>query len=141
MKRLDYRATWDEAFGDYLANLSVSKPVIATGDFNVAHTEIDLARPKPNYNKTSGYTQKEIDGLDYILEKANLVDSFRELHPDRRDIYSFWNQRFRARDRNVGWRIDYFLVSEALMPQVTTAEIHDDVMGSDHCPVSLEIDI
>ncbi len=141
LKRLDYRADWDKAFAKYLKVLTDKKPLIVTGDFNVAHTEIDLARPKPNYNKTAGYTQKEIDGLDNILESCNLIDSFRALHPDVTDKYTFWNQRFRARDRNVGWRIDYFLVSESLMPKVTAAEIHDEVMGSDHCPVSLEIDI
>jgi len=141
MKRLEYRAEWDKAFAEYLSNLAKTKPLIATGDFNVAHTEIDLARPKPNYNKTSGYTQKEIDGLDYIMEKADLIDSFRLLHPDAIEKYSFWNQRFRARDRNAGWRIDYFLVSRSIADKITAAEIHMDVMGSDHCPVSLEIDI
>ena len=138
MKRLDYRATWDEAFCDYLIKLNKKKPVILTGDLNVAHTEIDLARPKQNYNKTSGYTQVEIDGLQRFLDNG-FVDSFRHFYPGRKDIYTFWNQRFRARDTNAGWRIDYFLVAEALMPNVQSSEILDDIYGSDHCPIMLEL--
>lgn len=139
LKRLDYRAVWDKAFADYLHGLNKMKPLIITGDFNVAHQAIDLARPKENYNKTSGYTQKEIDGLDYFL-KEGFVDTYRVLNPEGRQ-YTFWNQRFRARDRGVGWRIDYFFVPEHLMPNVKSALVHDDVMGSDHCPVSIEIEI
>ena len=140
LKRLDYRATWDAAFKKYLAKLEKQKPLIVTGDLNVAHQPIDLARPKPNYNKTSGYTQTEIDGLDNILS-IGLVDSFRHLHPDKTEAYSFWNQRFNARERNVGWRIDYFLVSKQLIDKVQSAEILDQVYGSDHCPILLEIDV
>ena len=138
LKRLDYRATWDKAFADHLTELQKSKPLILTGDFNVAHTEIDLARPKPNYDKTAGYTQKEIDGLDGILS-TGLVDSYRKLNPDKVQ-YTFWNLRFGARARNVGWRIDYFLVSESLMDRVKESNIHDQVQGSDHCPIELIIE-
>jgi exodeoxyribonuclease-3 len=138
LKRLPYRAEWDMAFANYLKKLHTKKPVIVTGDFNVAHQDIDLARPKPNYNKTSGYTQKEIDGFQNILANS-FLDSFRLLHPDKVK-YSFWSMRFGARAKNVGWRIDYFLVSSKLKSFVTTAEIHNDVMGSDHCPISLELE-
>ncbi len=139
LKRLDYREEWDKAFAHYLGQLMQSKPLIVAGDFNVAHTDIDLCNPKANYNKTSGYTQVEIDGLNHILS-LGLVDSFRALHPDEIK-YSFWNQRFRARDRNAGWRIDYFLVDKRLMDKVKHAEIYDQVYGSDHCPIGLEIDL
>lgn len=135
LKRLDYRATWDEAFKNYLADLQKHKPILVTGDFNVAHAAIDLKNDKPNYNKTSGYTQKEIDGLDGILS-IGLKDSFRELHPEEVK-YSFWSTRFNARASNAGWRIDYFLVSDALMPKVTDAFIDNDTFGSDHCPVGI----
>lgn len=141
LKRLDYRSEWDRDFTAYLTGLQERKPLIVTGDFNVAHTEIDLANPKSNYNKTAGYTQVEIDGFDNMLQSLDLMDSFREEHPDVRDKYTFWSQRFGARKRNVGWRIDYFLVSRALWPKVRSAKIHDQVMGSDHCPISLELDI
>lgn len=137
MKRLDYRAGWDKAFMNYIADLQKQKPVIVTGDFNVAHEAVDLARPKENYNKTSGYTQTEIDGMDAMLG-IGLVDTFRALHPDKIQ-YTFWNQRFKARERNVGWRIDYFLVSETLFPSVRESLILDGIMGSDHCPIVLEM--
>ena len=137
LKRLDYRAEWDKAFTQYLDQLQKEKPLIVTGDFNVAHQAIDLARPKENYNKTSGYTQKEIDGFDNLLG-IGLKDSFRAFHPDKVG-YTFWNVRFKARERNVGWRIDYFLVSESFMDKVKNASILDDVYGSDHCPVSIEL--
>ena len=135
LKRLDYRTEWDMAFAEYLAGLKAEKPLIVTGDFNVAHAEIDLARPKQNYNKTSGYTQREIDGFDHLLG-IGLLDSYRELYPEKVQ-YSFWNQRFRARDTNTGWRIDYFLVSEDYMDMVAESAVRDDVFGSDHCPVEL----
>ena len=135
LKRLDYRATWDAAFRNYLAKLNEKKPVIVTGDFNVAHTALDLKNDKSNYNKTSGYTQVEIDGMSDILS-IGLKDSFRELNPTT-EKYSFWSQRFNARASNAGWRIDYFLVSETLMPKVTSAFIDNDVFGSDHCPVGI----
>lgn len=139
LKRLDYRAEWDQAFADYISAMDDKKPVIVTGDFNVAHQAIDLARPKANYNKTSGYTQTEIDGLNGILEKG-LVDSFRKLFPEKIQ-YTFWSQRFGARAKNVGWRIDYFLVSNKLESKIKDAFILNDIMGSDHCPLGLEIDL
>ena len=139
LKRLDYRATWDEAFKNYLADLQKVKPVIVTGDFNVAHAAIDLKNDKSNYNKTSGYTQKEIDGLDGILS-IGLKDSFRELNPEEVK-YSFWSTLFNARASNAGWRIDYFLVSDALMPKVTDAFIDNETFGSDHCPVGVILDL
>ncbi|MBR07052.1 MAG: exodeoxyribonuclease III [Rickettsiales bacterium] len=139
MKRLDYRAEWDVAFLDHITALNEKKPVVVCGDLNVAHTEIDIARPKPNYNKTSGYTQTEIDGLDNILE-AGFIDTFRVFYPEEVK-YSWWNYKFKARERNVGWRIDYFLTSEELESQLKSAEIHNDRFGSDHCPVSIELDL
>ncbi|MFS4418497.1 exodeoxyribonuclease III [Maribacter sp. 2307ULW6-5] len=139
LKRLDYRQKWDGDFKNYLKELKQTKPLIVTGDFNVAHTENDLANPKSNYNKTSGFTQVEIDGLDAMLKDLDLVDSFRALHPETFDKYTFWSMRGGARSRNVGWRIDYFLVSASLWPKVTAAGIHDHIMGSDHCPISLEL--
>jgi exodeoxyribonuclease-3 len=141
LKRLDYRAEWDKDFTNYLAELQKTKPLVITGDFNVAHTENDLANPKSNYNKTSGFTQVEIDGFDYMLSTLKLKDSFRTLYPETFNKYTFWSMRGGARSRNVGWRLDYFLVSESLWPKVKSAEIHDQVMGSDHCPISLEIDL
>lgn len=138
LKRLDYRETWDESFKNYLAVLQDKKPIIVTGDFNVAHRAIDLKNDKSNYDKTSGYTQKEIDGLNNIL-KIGLKDSFRELYPEEVK-YSFWSTRFNARKNNAGWRIDYFLVSECLMSNITDAVIDNDTFGSDHCPVGLVID-
>ncbi len=139
MKRLEYRATWDKAFADYLADLRKSKPVVVTGDFNVAHQAIDLARPKPNYNKTSGYTQVEIDGITNIMDQG-FVDAYRTLYPEKVE-YSFWSVRFGARAKNVGWRIDYFLVDEALKDKITESKIHTQIMGSDHCPISLELNL
>jgi len=111
--------------------------VIVTGDFNVAHQAIDLKNPKSNYNKTSGYTQVEIDGMTKI-QKVGLIDSFRSLHPEKIQ-YTFWSMRTGARARNAGWRIDYFLVDKELEGNIVKAEIHDQIMGSDHCPISLEL--
>lgn len=139
MKRLDYRAQWDLAFRDHLTALDQKKPVIVCGDLNVAHTEIDIARPKANYNKTSGYTQVEIDGLDSLLG-AGFVDTYRHFYPEEVK-YSWWNYKFGARDRNVGWRIDYFLTSERIKERLRGAEIHNEFLGSDHCPVSLHIEL
>jgi exodeoxyribonuclease-3 len=137
LKRLDYRAEWDAAFALYLSKLRKKKPVVVTGDFNVAHQPIDLARPKANYNKTSGYTQVEIDGISNILKKG-FVDAYRELYPEKVE-YSFWSVRFGARAKNVGWRIDYFLVDNALQKNIHDSQIHTQIMGSDHCPISLEL--
>lgn len=137
LKRLEYRSTWDKAFKSYLKNQQENKPIVVTGDFNVAHQAIDLKNDKSNYNKTSGYTQVEIDGFSSML-KLGLKDTFRELYPEE-EKYTFWSMRFNARKNNAGWRIDYFLVSKALMPKVKEAIIDNDVFGSDHCPVGLEL--
>lgn len=137
--RLPYRGTWDEAFRDFLVELNKQKPVIVCGDLNVAHQDIDIARPKANYNKTAGYTQQEIDGLSSILE-AGFIDSYRYLYPDTVK-YSWWSYRGGARQKNIGWRIDYFLVAESLLDKVTEASIENEIMGSDHCPVILDLDL
>ena len=137
LKRLDYRQDWDKAFCDYLLNLEITKPVVVCGDLNVAHKSIDLARPKQNYNKSAGHMQEEIDGLDGLVE-AGFVDSYRELYPET-SKYSWWSYRGGARERNVGWRIDYFLTSKSLVPKYKSADILNDVFGSDHCPVMLEV--
>jgi len=137
--RLDYRKIWDADFLKYLKNLEKTKPVIICGDLNVAHQAIDLKNDKSNYNKTSGYTQVEIDGMDNLIN-AGFTDSFRQLHPDKIE-YSYWSYRFKARERNTGWRIDYFLISKSLMPRVKSVEILSEYFGSDHCPVCLEIDL
>jgi exodeoxyribonuclease-3 len=136
LKRLGYRQQWDAAFRAYVSTLAQGgRPVIITGDLNVAHRPIDIARPKENYNKTAGYTQAEIDGMDALLA-AGFVDTFRHLHPDVVK-YSWWSQRFGARAKNVGWRIDYVLVSKGFEPKVKEAFILNEVMGSDHCPVGI----
>ena len=139
LKRLDYRAEWDKAFAKYLSDLRKEKPVIVTGDFNVAHQAIDLANPKSNYNKTSGYTQTEIDGMTG-LQAVGLKDVWRTLYPEEVK-YTFWSMRTGARARNAGWRIDYFLVDEQIMDKVKDSTIENDIMGSDHCPLSLYLDI
>lgn len=138
LSRLDDRQNFDAAFLAYLKNLEKTKPVIVCGDLNVAHTEIDLARPKANYNKSAGFMQEEIDGMNNFIN-AGLLDSFRYLNPDKIDTYSWWSYRGGARENNVGWRIDYFLVSESYIKNVKKAEILMDEYGSDHCPVSIEI--
>lgn len=138
LKRLDYRAVWDVDFANYLKDIKDSgKPMIVTGDFNVAHEPIDLARPTENYNKTAGYTQVEIDGFKRILD-LGFHDIYRERFPDKQE-FTFWNQRFRARERNVGWRIDYFLVCSTLAEKTQEIEIMGEVYGSDHCPVAYTI--
>jgi exodeoxyribonuclease-3 len=133
--RLGYRQTWDAAFLNYLKALETNKPVVVCGDFNVAHRAIDLARPKENYNKAAGYMQEEIDGMNGFAG-AGLLDSFRLMHPETVK-YSWWSYRAGAREKNVGWRIDYFLISEAFVPQLQDAFILNDVFGSDHCPVGV----
>jgi len=138
LRRLEYRQHWDREFLVYLKKLEKSKPVVVCGDLNVAHREIDLARPKPNYNKTAGYTQAEIDGMDNLMS-ASFIDTYRHLHPDTVK-YSWWSYRAGARGKNIGWRIDYFLVSAQLSDKILAAKIHDQVMGSDHCPVFLELE-
>jgi exodeoxyribonuclease-3 len=136
LKRLAYRQNWDKAFFDYLKDLERAKPVIVCGDLNVAHKEIDLARPKANYNKSAGYMQEEIDGMDRFTG-GGLADTFRRLHPDETGRYSWWSYIGGARSKNIGWRIDYFLVSESLLPSVNDAFILDELNGSDHCPVGI----
>lgn len=137
LKRLEYRQQWDVDFLAYLKQLEELKPVVVCGDLNVAHKDIDLARPKPNYNKSAGYTQVEIDGLDNMVA-AGFIDSFRNKHPGEVK-YSWWSYRAGAREKNVGWRIDYFLVSQSLKERVEGVDILNEVMGSDHCPVLLDL--
>jgi exodeoxyribonuclease-3 len=139
LKRLGYRQEWDKVLFDYLKNLEKTKPVIVCGDFNVAHKEIDLARPKDNYNKTAGYMQEEIDGMDRFTG-GGLADTFRRLYPSATGRYSWWSFRAGARQKNIGWRIDYFLVSESILPSVKKAFILEEIMGSDHCPVGIELE-
>lgn len=138
LKRLKYRQTWDIAFFEYLKKLEENKPIIICGDFNVAHRSIDLARPKANYNKSAGFMQEEIDGMDRFT-KGGFVDTFRHFSPDASDKYSWWSYRAGARGKNVGWRIDYFLTSESLLPQIKKAYILDNIMGSDHCPIGIDL--
>ncbi len=138
--RLPYRMEWDIAFREYLKSLEKEgKPVLACGDLNVAHEEIDLARPKTN-RFSAGFSDQERAGFTELI-KAGFVDTFRHFHPEATDRYSWWSYRAGARGNNVGWRIDYWCVSEELTPKLTAAEINDDVLGSDHCPVTLEIDL
>ena len=139
LKRLEYRKLWDADFLKYLKNLEKTKPVIACGDFNVAHKSIDLKNDKTNYNKTAGYTQIEIDGMDNFIN-SGFVDSYRYFYPDR-VAYTYWSYRFKARERNTGWRIDYFLVSNSLVDKIKKAEVLPEYFGSDHCPILLEIDL
>lgn len=139
LKRLDYREQWDADFLKYVVKLNKKKPVIISGDLNVAHTEKDIARAKENFNKSAGYTQREIDGFTKLL-KAGFVDSFRHFHPDLIK-YTYWNNFFNSRARNVGWRIDYFLISNSLVDKVKEASICTEYMGSDHCPIGLKIEI
>lgn len=137
--RLDYRKQWDEDFRKYLENLKKKKPIILCGDLNVAHRAIDLKNDKANYNKTAGYTQVEIDGMDNLLA-SGFVDSFRHFHPEE-VAYTYWSYRFKARERNTGWRIDYFLVSKSLVEKIQKVEILSEYYGSDHCPIHLEIQV
>lgn len=139
LSRLPDRQNFDAAFLDFLRDLEKKKPVIVCGDFNVAHKAIDLARPKPNYNKSAGFMQEEIDGMDNFTN-AGLVDTFRHLHPTAEEKYSWWSYRGGARDRNVGWRIDYFLASDSIIKNVKTATILTDMHGSDHCPVEIDVE-
>ncbi|MCG2419820.1 exodeoxyribonuclease III [Aequorivita sp. F47161] len=137
LERLEYRKGWDADFRNYLKNLEQTKTVILCGDLNVAHRAIDLKNDKSNYNKTAGYTQVEIDGMDAMLN-AGFVDTFRYFHPET-VAYTYWSYRFKARERNTGWRLDYFLVSENLVENIKLSEILSAYYGSDHCPIQLEI--
>lgn len=136
LRRLDYRMEWDEAFRAHLKALDKKKPVICCGDMNVAHEEIDLKNPKTNH-KSAGFSDEERESFTKLLE-SGFTDSFRHLYPET-VTYSWWSYRMKARERNTGWRIDYFLVSDRLMPQVADSRIHTTIMGSDHCPIELEI--
>ncbi len=137
LKRLDTRLTWDEKYRAFLKELEATKPVITCGDFNVAHQEIDLKNPKSNRGK-AGFSDEERESFTKLLG-AGFIDTFRYLHPEELDAYSWWTYRFKARERNAGWRIDYFLVSESIAPQIEEATILNQVYGSDHCPVELDI--
>ena len=137
LARLPYRQQWDADFLTYLKKCEETKPVVICGDLNVAHQAIDLARPKENYNKAAGYMQEEIDGMNRFVE-AGLVDTFRNAHHDLAK-YSWWSYRAGAREKNVGWRIDYFLASEAFLNRISATEIYNDILGSDHCPVGITI--
>ena len=138
LRRLSYRMDWEDAFRDYLLSLDKKKPVVVCGDMNVAHEEIDLKNPKTNH-MNAGFTDEEREKMTTLLG-SGFIDTFRHFYPDVVNRYSWWSYRFHARERNVGWRIDYFLVSSRLASRLKSAEIHDDIMGSDHCPVSLELD-
>ena len=138
LARLDYRMTWEDAWRAYLKKLEEKKPVIICGDFNVAHKEIDLKNPKTN-RRNAGFTDEEREKFTALLD-AGFVDTFRYFYPDQEGIYSWWSYRFKAREKNAGWRIDYFCVSESLKERLKGAEIHTQIMGSDHCPVMLEIE-
>ena len=138
LKRLDYRMTWEDAFRAYLLELDAKKPVILCGDLNVAHTEIDIKNAKTN-RMSAGFTDKERAKMTELLA-AGFTDTFRAVHPDEVK-YSWWSYRFHAREKNAGWRIDYFIVSNRIADKVTAAEIHNEVFGSDHCPVELVIDL
>lgn len=139
LRRLDYRMEWDDAFRHYLQELDHKKPVVVCGDMNVAHKEIDLKNPKTNH-KNAGFTDEERDKFTVLLQ-AGFTDTFRFFHPDAEGIYSWWSYRFRAREKNAGWRIDYFLVSDRLQDKLTRASIHNEVFGSDHCPVEVDIEL
>ena len=139
LKRLDYRMKWEDDFRAYLKHLEETKPVVVTGDMNVAHQEIDLKNPKTN-RKNAGFTDEERAKFEQLLE-SGFIDTFRYFYPDLEGAYSWWSYRFRAREKNAGWRIDYFLVSEILKDKLEDAMIYSQVQGSDHCPVGLKIDL
>lgn len=137
LERLDYRQVWEDAFRDYVNTLNVKKPVVICGDLNVAHQEIDLKNDKTNH-KNAGFTDQERTKFTALLE-SGFIDTFRYKYPDK-ETYSWWSYMFKAREKNAGWRIDYFLVSETLKNQIQDAYIYTDVMGSDHCPVGVELE-
>ena len=139
LKRLDYRMTWEDDFLAYLKKLEEKKPVVVCGDLNVAHQEIDLKNPKSN-RKNAGFTDEERAKFTQWLN-AGFTDTFRHFYPEQKDIYSWWSYRFKAREKNAGWRIDYFVTSQSLDDKLVDAKIHTDVLGSDHCPVELLLDI
>lgn len=139
LARLDYRMKWEDDFRAYLKKLEENKPVIVCGDMNVAHNEIDLKNPKTN-RKNAGFTDEEREKMMVLLDDG-FIDTFRYFYPDQENIYSWWSYRFKAREKNAGWRIDYFLTSESLKDKLIDAKIHTEIMGSDHCPVELDIDM
>jgi len=139
LKRLDYRMEWEDDFRKYVSGLSKEKPVVICGDMNVAHKEIDIKNPSGNHHNP-GFTDEERGKMTELLD-AGFIDTFRLKYPELKDAYSWWSYRFKARERNAGWRIDYFLVSEGLKDKVSDAKIHTDIFGSDHCPVEVDLDI
>ncbi len=139
LKRLDYRMTWEDDFRAFLKDLDSRKPVLVCGDLNVAHKEIDLKNPKTN-RMNAGFTDQEREKFQTLLD-AGFIDTFRYFYPDMTSIYSWWSYRFKAREKNAGWRIDYFLASERLAEKLKDAKIHTEIFGSDHCPVELDIDL
>ena len=138
LERLDYRMVWEDAFRNYLIELNKKKPVIVCGDLNVAHKEIDLKNPKTN-RKNAGFTDEEREKMTELLN-AGFTDTFRYLYPDKTDTYTWWSYMFKAREKNAGWRIDYFIVSNSIKDKIKESYIYSEVMGSDHCPVGLDID-
>lgn len=139
LARLDYRLNWERDFREYLVKLKAKKPVIMTGDLNVAHREIDLKNPKTN-RKNAGFTDEERGEMTKLLD-SGFIDTYRYFYPDTEGIYSWWSYRFRAREKNAGWRIDYFIVSEDLKERLRDAKIHTEIFGSDHCPIELDIEL
>ncbi|MGN0496495.1 MAG: exodeoxyribonuclease III [Lachnospiraceae bacterium] len=139
LKRLPYRMTWEDAFRSYLKGLEERKPVVVCGDLNVAHKEIDLKNPKTN-RMNAGFTDEEREKMTVLLD-SGFIDTFRHFYPDEEQIYSWWSYRFKAREKNAGWRIDYFLVSDCLKDQLKDAKILTDIYGSDHCPIELDIEL
>lgn len=139
MKDFGYRQIWEDEIRNYLLKLNKTKPVIMCGDLNVAHTEIDLKNPKTNHNN-AGFTDEERNKMTLLLN-AGFTDSFRFLYPNKENAYSWWSYMGHAREKNVGWRIDYFIVSNSINSKIKEAKIHSDIFGSDHCPVELDIDI
>ena len=139
LKRLDYRMTWDDDFRAYLQKLDQSKPVLVCGDLNVAHKEIDLKNPKTN-RMNAGFTDQEREKFQLLLD-AGFIDTFRHFYPEQTNIYSWWSYRFKAREKNAGWRIDYFLASTSLADKLKEAKIHTEIFGSDHCPIEVVVEI
>ncbi|MBR3834856.1 MAG: exodeoxyribonuclease III [Lachnospiraceae bacterium] len=139
LARLDYRMVWEDDFRAYLNDLKAKKSVLICGDLNVAHKEIDLKNPKTN-RRNAGFTDEEREKMTVLLE-SGFIDTFRHFYPDMTDIYSWWSYRFKAREKNAGWRIDYFLASEDLKDKLKSAAIHTDILGSDHCPVEVQVEL
>ena len=139
LERLDYRMQWEDDFLAYIKSLDAKKPVIFCGDLNVAHKEIDLKNPKTNHHN-AGFTDEEREKMSVILS-SGFTDTFRYFYPDQEQIYSWWSYRFKSREKNAGWRIDYFITSERLNDKLVDAKIHTDILGSDHCPIELDINI